>query len=547
MQVNVQKKQVDRPKSLENYLREVGFRGAFALKAKRSERGGIQLVPTSNDATNNIKDAFGLERLPFIFPVAAFCAKVGSYYNCLLNLREGARIMEAVPDEPNRTKLTQTGDWKSEVELAPRLVFTKDHRGRYSTRIDDMLILPLDLKILDTKTTFETGELSIRRAASRTFAIAGEARKVAATPERKLHGLEVYDGEKVKFSSPFAPQFKVLGRWLTAFELLGYPDTNMLQGIRDSREKRFQIAQFREGIEGMIAAFERWWKRIALPTVHPDIVRYSQIFSDISQTVVEEHFLRLWQNSEPEMNRAIDWLREWASVVVADRKLVLTIVIPEPHGRRRRVFVGSRDDNHSKTFLTALTQDELLKLIVLSQENVLRVEAEDFRKHSDKPLIQPAKADPEPPVKFGNQVVDFANRFRERWAASRKQREKTVVVKPQPKANKPAVLPTVKIVAEQPRAVTSTKLADNLDAATRARLEEMVASSSGNGKPDSATTTPVIVTPPPASAEAIGQPVAVDSELPAATDEQVIGTEKIRSKGNVAKGERTRKPRKKKH
>ena len=304
-------------RAFEAVLVELGFVGPFRLKTvelvdkKDQRRKTRQLVPVGEGENDRVLQALRCERRPFIFPVAAFRPVLGRLYDCLIRLREGARVIEAVPaTEQVRNILHRQGLWDARPRPAPRLEFV-EKGGRWSSRLQDgSLVIPFDVDITSAKTVFEAGELAIRPASTRTFWIAGLAEEMGKVSEERIDALALHKHEydengnpvlvKLPFDPSCAPQFRIFGRFVTAFESFGYPTTALIVDADGHRES------IRDAVEGMIAKGMDWWRKTFSLTLHPDVA------PDVSDAERERRGV-LFAESASERDQAAEWLRDWAA------------------------------------------------------------------------------------------------------------------------------------------------------------------------------------------------------------------------------------------
>lgn len=458
------------PKPFKVVLEELGFLGPFLLRAtKLKDREGkagresIQLV-----ADGSVKDEmcehFGSDRrLPIIFPVAAFAPKPGTKYECLARWRNGAHIIEAVPSERMRTVLARTPVWNPGTQPAPRLEFI-EKGGRFAARLESgALVIPYGVEITAAKTIFAAGEMSIKPATTRPFWVAGKAEAVARVSDAKIDTLAVFNGEEVDMFNPsWAAQFRIFGRFLTAFEIFGYPNVTRLIVEKDHGKSKVGIV---EQAEKLVADGTKWWRKIFALTLHPDVA------GEGTSEPERERRSILFGEAANERDRAAAWLFRWArwteGEVIAGRR---DLKIPKPIGR------GERKPLKKYCSLVEMGKEQLVDYFLVGQPEAKRPEPPKRTVVVPTPRSQLDKAGTleEAQAAVQNRRRVTSERLRARLAAA--TAEKTAKTRPAPKvASKPVRK------AAPPKPVTedkvvhnekaTTTVADQVDPAIRAKLE----------------------------------------------------------------------------
>lgn len=343
--------------------------------------------------------AFGFENnLPIIFPVAALILEEGDEVSCVV--RHKGQIMTAVPAvEQLRQRLSQRGKWDTQTYPCPELKLTQNDKGKLRTNLFGLYAIPFgDL----TEKSYTAGELSYRRGATVTFIIIGEARVVSNVNDAEIEGIETYTGENVSFVSNLAPVARFLGRYVTPHEVFGYPSgLSDFSGTLDTREWEVLAGRIVKEAEQRIAKFKTWWTRIAARVIHPDVApqKFVEAFPELQMVVIREHFDILWRQSEETVDLLKEWYTEWARQAAVMMREYGTLVIPMPANRKRRVWIGAKwqekvakedqqlyaewerrpTGENARVALIDVSAQELLEIIVMSQERVLRQKSDEWQ------------------------------------------------------------------------------------------------------------------------------------------------------------------------
>lgn len=321
-------------KSLTQIIRE-SFLGPFALRAvaaggKTPVADAIKFVPVNED---DFMTKMGLDEPVRIFPVAAFKPKLGKTYNCLCRLRPNARIMEALPLGHD----TMSGrEWLPEPVVANFAVeFHRDERtgnfwGKHPKA--GQAILPhkeweMPAPDKDGVIIAPTGTIELRPTCTRTFYVAGPVGSLAV--EKVSHfALDVYEGngeDKPDYS--YAPQFRLFGRWWTAFQVVGNP----FQGLFEADS--FTMKEIRLQATSACEQLEKWAVRELLPILHPDFIT-TKNFSGATQVRI----LEVADETRVNLMALTEWFSGWVDTVLQDltrRKAAgkpLTVKVPAPVG-----------------------------------------------------------------------------------------------------------------------------------------------------------------------------------------------------------------------
>lgn len=313
-------------KTLSEIVKEK-FLGPVSLRCveTKDNNGTVStcLRPADDETREKLLDIFELENLPRIFQVGAFFPKAAKTYDCFVRLRP--RIIEAIPDK--RSSLTRTGEWQPMPILSPfDLVFEKD-QDRWMARHPktSQYIQAFDMQFEasdDGKAQVPAGTIALRPACTRTFWIAGNPETIKAISD---HAIEAFqEQEKEDFS--YAAQFRLFGRYFTAFEVMGDP----MVGFKD-------MSSFESNIGLAISSFEQWTSKKLLPVLHPDSIGQRQLKArTYTQT------LDLADETRNSAEACVKWFRRWAQNFCGEihrrraAGALSTLHVPLPVGRKPR-------------------------------------------------------------------------------------------------------------------------------------------------------------------------------------------------------------------
>jgi hypothetical protein len=249
--------------SLKEYIRTL-FVGPVLMRAERARRDlpdSRKLVPVNPDELDALE---GIDSSSIRFPVAAFAPKMAVTYPCYLHQRGG--IVEVIPQN---FRTMSNSEWIiNPIKVPDGLTFTRDDRGYYAAHLEatgQLVLLHRNIEPPTSGNDWKPEDMWMLPTKTRTYWIAGNHDDlVRITPREEnviARRLDEETTSDIK-QAAYAPQRRILGRFLTFAEVFGDPISTVKEF--DS----FTLAEInRASIE-----MEIWTDKVVIPELHPDVI-----------------------------------------------------------------------------------------------------------------------------------------------------------------------------------------------------------------------------------------------------------------------------------
>jgi hypothetical protein len=299
-------------------------------KKRKFNPDTVILVYTSEEVKEEMLDAFGMERLRVIFPVASARMQPNDVTDYGVSLSKSGQILQAIPI--HWKALERRERWQPEpVPTKVEMEFAWNGKFWQSSHptLGALVSLHRDVEVKaasDVKVRFGPGEIALRPSKTSTVWVAGPMNLLKAIKEADLAMYDEETAEREKFK--FAPVRQILGVDRSAFELVSKREIEVLVS---------EPATFEFNAQMIVDRIMRWTSKELLPVLHPDEV--NRRWANLARA------LELANEVRGNIMYLIGWFKEWvayAAQETAEKRAAgisrIKIHIPKPVGRTAKEY-----------------------------------------------------------------------------------------------------------------------------------------------------------------------------------------------------------------